>query len=159
MKRFFIGTVVLAGVLLVGLLIFYLIKLADIKSEVKPKLVRESTVAEISIKNHPQLFYADLEYNPQTHLVTQVNTGEANGDPPTLLTEQPTIPTDRFLYKIEIISDKNELLLSGWDTQYKTLITTDTGSYKFRVVLEFYPQAIVRLYLPNGQLIWTGSMQ
>lgn len=127
--------------------------------KVQPKLVKETTVSKVAAELHPELFYAQLEYNPRTQTVTQLVTSKASGDIPILLATPPASDTNLFIYKIEIVSDKNVLLEAGWDAKYKSIITTGQNTYQFRVITKFYKDAFIRVYLPDNKLIWTGVIK
>lgn len=151
-------------IIIPALLVFLSFKL-DVKeirrSQNPPKLIKQGQVADLGpqIISHPQLFYAYLEYDPKTNLVTQLATARTNGDKPTFLPDQSVASLDLFIYKVEIISEKNVLLETGWDTKHKSLITTDKNTYRFRVMTSFYPNASVRVYSSDNKLIWTGIMK
>lgn len=156
----FIAVIIIIPAILL-LLSFKLDLKNPLASKTEPKLIKQGNVADpgSQIQNHPQLFYAYLEYDPKTNLVTQLATARTNGDKPTFLPEQPAASSNLFIYKIELVSEKNVLLETGWDTKHKSIITTDKNTYKFRVMTSFYPNASIRVYSSDNKLIWTGIMK
>lgn len=129
------------------------------KVQVQPKLVRETTISQAATENHPKLFYADLEYDPQTGLVTQNALGKTNGDPPPLLPSPPSITLDNLIYKVEVVSDENVLLRSGWGVIPKEIAQTPQKTLSFRITTLYENQAMVRVILPEKGIIWTGRME
>lgn len=108
--------------------------------------------------DHPMLFYANLELDPKTNLITQINVGKGTGDLEYYSPTQPTPASQTFIYKVEVVSDKNLLLQSGWNSQPVKLIQTNKGTLQFRVYATYQKDAYVRLYLPDNKLVWTGKM-
>lgn len=133
------------------------------KPQAVPKVLRQGTITEIesqiNSQSLPNLFYADLEYDPKTGLVQQISTDTIKGETPSLWQESPKSNLeDKFVYEIEIISKNNEILLSGWTFEYKEIIQQTNGNYKFKVTVPYYPDSQVRILLPNHKVLWTGLM-
>lgn len=126
---------------------------------VKPTLIRQATLAETNTEGHPELFYAKLEYNPKTSLVTQLAISQTTGDLRPLRPTQPLGLPEEFVYRIEVISDQNEILQNGWGRAYKELIVTPANTYGLQIYAPYTPNAIIRMYLPDGKLVWTGRMK
>lgn len=133
------------------------------KPQIQPKLIRQTTTTEaaslIYTQSHPSLFYANLEYDPKNGVVTLLNVGKTNGDLPPALPNPPKDSATRFIYKVEVVSDKNELLETGWFSTPKELITTDKGTFKFTITTSYKPNYHIRVYLPPNKQIWTGVIK
>lgn len=139
----------------------------NIKSKVQPKIVNTTTLSKITSKSHPKIFYADLEYNSELEIATQLSTNKAEGDSPYFSAETPALSDTNFVYKVEVISLKNVVLDSGWVSIRKELVKTSSGKINFRVSSSYHPEAIMYVYVPsekkkdytNPQLVWVGKMQ
>lgn len=128
------------------------------KQTITPKLVRETTISEVGSKSHPEIFFADLEYDPQTNLVTQHELGSINGDVSPLYSQQPATSNTEFVYQAEIISKENTLLESGWNSVPYEISKTAKNTFRFKVRTAYRLGSIIKIYLPNNQLIWTGKI-
>ncbi len=104
------------------------------------------------------LYFADLEYDPKTGITRQIKVGTARGDTPRFLQSQPKTGPNKFIYKVEILSGPKEVLSSGWFTEYKDVIQTKDNKLNFRVVVNYRPNSIIKVYLPDKKLIWTGQI-
>lgn len=130
------------------------------KSRVVPELIRETTTGAGSFEEgHPELFSASIEYNPANGHVTQRSIGKGGGDPPLLFSEKPEPDASRFIYKIEVISEENAVLQSGWYSVHKQRAETANNTIRLDVVTNYFPGAIVRVFLSDNQLIWTGKIE
>ncbi|MEK7616491.1 MAG: hypothetical protein AAB414_00360 [Patescibacteria group bacterium] len=130
------------------------------KVSIQPKLIRETTIAEVAAKSHPSLFYADLEYDPNTEAVALRETSVGRGDPPSLFPDKPPDDNNRLSFKVEVVSKENIVLQSGWYSDYKQKVKPKEGLLRFSVVTGYEPGAIVKLYYPNeSKLIWLGKIQ
>ncbi len=121
------------------------------------------TSATTTQPNTPQLFYADLEYDQTTHLVTQHRLGKTQGSV-ILLPEPPATTSGQLVYKIEVVSSQKELLQSGWVSTPKELLSTPNKTLRFKVIALYRPQAFVNIYFPyedgvKNKIIWTGRME
>lgn len=110
-------------------------------------------------ESHPSLFVAYLDYNPKTQKVTQLSTKKVNADIPGLSTNQPPSSPDEFVYKVEVISEKNEPLQKGWTSIPKEIASTPDGLLRFRVYVVYHPGALVQASLSDNKVIWTGKIQ
>lgn len=152
-RKFLLPAILIAlFVLVVGFLVF---KNFSSKSKENVSTPPSSTN---TLVDHPNLFSAYLEYNPNTQEVKQLSTGKANGDIPVLNPNQPPASPDDFVYQIELISQKNELLQKGWVLLPKSAIKTRDGLLRFHVYTLNKPGAIVQVSLPDGKKIWTGKI-
>src|SRR5258708_11821136 len=151
-----IWMVIVFFVILIPLsLLIYLNRSRIISKFNKPNLVlpKTSSIKSIeAIRGHPAFFYADLDINPQNNLVTLLKTGTGNGDFPDLMKIPPATSSAKLIYKVELLSEQNELLQSGWQYQYKKLILTKKNTYQLRLTSYFRPKAIIKLYVPSNQL-------
>lgn len=126
-----------------------------------PILIKQGKVADLDpqqLAGHPQLFYADLEYNPATDTVTQLKTGNTSGDIPQLLDQVPTSSSARLNLKIETIGENKKLLHLGWITLFKEVIKTPEGTFKFQITTVYQPKTTVNVYLQGKRLIWTTKI-
>lgn len=130
----------------------------NIKPKATPKLIEKGKVTDLTKKDFPNLFYADLEYDPQTGLVKQIKTDTVRGDFQGLLPEKPKGNlTDKFIYEVEVISQKKEIILSGWRYDYKEIIQDASGKLQFRVTISYSSGSTVKVLL-DGKPIWIGVM-
>lgn len=127
------------------------------KADIQTNLAKKSNLDKVFQKKHPELYFVDLEYNPKNGLVTQIATGKTSGDPQKLL-PSPLISSRYFTYKVEIISDKNELISSGWVSSVKEILLTNINSIVFRVITPYIVGSTIRLSLPDNKVIWSGKM-
>lgn len=142
----------------ISFLLITQLKKPVIKSQPKPTTTETTTVTPSVENSHPSLFYADLEYDPKNNSVTQRAFGKINGDIPYLSPDPPPASSEKLIYKIEVLSDKNELLQTGWSSISKKLISTSKNTLRFRVTTVYQPKAILRVSLPNNKIIWTGKI-
>lgn len=149
--------------LLVFALLLILVSVIFLISKLQPTSRQGSSEKPSSRKlvvseGHPSIFYAVLELDPNTNVVTQITSGQASGDLPYLSPEKPQANIDNLIYRIEVVSDKNLLLQSGWDQIGKKLVLTPQNTLKFRITTQYQKNAFVKIYLPDGKLIWTGKI-
>lgn len=113
------------------------------------------------LTQHPELFYVNLSLETRTNVVTQLNMGKIKGDLPVYLNEQlpATYSATLFIYKVEVISDKNELLLKGWRAIPIAIAEKTSGFLNWTVLAKHTPNALVKVYLNNGKLVWTGRVK
>lgn len=128
-----------------------------ITKEVKPKLIKETKVESVTNEFHPDLFVAELEFDPKSNLVKQIVTAKINGDSPNLLTS-PSNSLEDFSYLTEVISPSKGIVLNGWSSQAKERITQSNGKFKIYVVVKYEKDARINLYLPGNKLVWTTKI-
>lgn len=127
--------------------------------KVQPKSVKETNIAEVAKSTHPQLYFAYLDYDPQTQQVIQLSTGKTNGDIPSLSPEEPEADSNSFIYRVEQTSPENNLILTGWKIISKETIKSNDNKYVLRVDALYQRGSIIRVYLPNQTIIWTGKIK
>lgn len=127
--------------------------------KVEPKLINQTTTSKAGLEAHPNLFYANLEYNTKTGVVTQLSTARVKGDGPSLLSEPPATSSALFVVKMEVVSDKNELIQSGWISMFRKVIESKDNILNLKIIASYIEKAIIRISLPSGKIIWTGIMQ
>lgn len=120
------------------------------------RIIDQGKMSDLLGKSRPALFYADLEYDPKTGVALQKRTGSENGDP-ILLPNILNISNDKFAYKVEV-SSTHGIIESGWGKEYKEIAQTKDGKINFRITVNYQPKAMVRVYLSDKKLIWTGKM-
>lgn len=171
--------IAVAAVLSIGIILFTIItqgdkiqkNLSDLGSNLKldylayriasvfipaPKSLSGNAVRMLNQPFTP-LYFADLEYDPKTALIRQVKVGTLRGDSPRFLSSQPKSAPNKFIYKVEVLSSPKEILTSGWFTEYRDVVEEKDGKINFRVVVAFKPNSIIKVYLPNKKLLWTGQ--
>lgn len=125
----------------------------------KPKVTKiDKQISEIRQEQHPSLYFVDLEYDPQTGKSSKKNSGYVNGDLPPLRSEVSFSP-ETFNFRVEAISPKNELILSGWGSLYKSVISTDDGKYSFRVSIPYVSGETLRVYSIGYQKLWEEKVK
>ncbi|MBI2596583.1 hypothetical protein HYW41_00265 [Candidatus Daviesbacteria bacterium] len=137
---------------------FLFLKSAGVTTKIQPKLIKQTTINKLATDTHPDLYYVDLEYNPKTNLISQLSTGTTKGDLPPLFPSQPPNDPNEFIYRLEVVSNKNELLQKGWSTTAKKILQTAKGDLDFRVTTVYAQGAIIRLFYPDGSIAWTGQI-
>lgn len=124
----------------------------------KPK-VRVIPKEEVAASfDHPSLYYVDLEYDPTLNKVAKLGSGKASGDLEILLPE-PSSSSATFSYKVDAVSAEGKLISSGWVSLYKTVITTESGKYQFRISAQYEKGAKINIYLQNNQRLWEEQIK
>lgn len=140
-----------------------LFALLNTKTKTQPVIAGKGKVADLATKDLASLFYADLEYNPKTGVVTQLKAGliKSGQEQSPLSANLPKdLASSNFAYKVEVLSpDSKTILESGWKITFKKVIETPKGTYRFGVVTAYKPNSIIKIYLPGNKLIWTGKVQ
>lgn len=128
------------------------------KEKVQPKLIREIVPSQNIInEDHPTLFIAKLDFDPKTNTVIQKSITTSRGDLPLLLNSPPATSSAKFVYRVDVRTDKNRQLQAGWSWVYKEMKNKE-GRLEFQITTVYEPKAIVRVYLPNDRQIWVGRM-
>lgn len=117
-----------------------------------------ATSPKQSEESYANIFYANLEYDPQNGQTTQLEVGKLRGEPPQLSPELPKLSNDNIAYKIEVVSENGDIVEAGWLLAYKELITTKRGTWLLKIGMPYKPQSFIKVYLENGRLIWTVKM-
>ena len=154
--------------LLIGF-IFLLVLIPLIAFVVTPSIKNNKLIIDRSIQplNQPlsktnfsnKLFYADLEYNPNTKTVTQLRTGTTEGTP-VISPSQPLATTSgQFIYKVDVHSKDDKFLEQYWQAIPEKIIKTANNTFKFRITALYEQGAIIRLTLLDNRLIWTGVIK
>lgn len=131
----------------------------NLSSSTAPKIASQGKLTALISEDHPELFYVDLDYNPENDAVIQRNSGLVNGDPSPLFSNPPKEgKPEKFVYKIEVISESKEVTQSGWFYVYKEIAQTESGRLILKVSVKYQPKSLIRVYLPNNKLIWIGRM-
>ncbi|MDO8503918.1 MAG: hypothetical protein Q7S60_04500 [bacterium] len=129
------------------------------KSRVAQELIRETAIAEIGAENSLEVFSVDIEYDPQRNLVVQHDTKKLTSNSlPLFSPNQPLDSPQSFIYKVEVISSSDELLMNGWSQITKETITTNNNTLRFGVVVKYRAEAFIRILLPGGRTLWEGKM-
>lgn len=127
--------------------------------QLKPQIVQQGKVSEIATASDDNLFFASLEYDPNTGLVTQLKTGTFKAESTPLFPNLPQkLSPQEFAYKIEVLSEESEVLQSGWVVTFKKAIQTRKGTFAFGIAVPYRPNTFVKVYLPGNKLIWTGRI-
>lgn len=123
------------------------------------KKVKESkrTIPE-SKNTHPELFYANLEYDVNTKKVKKLASGKKNGDLQPLLPSHPPASDKRFSFKIELVLGKNKVW-EGWESLSKEIIEKEKNKLEFTITTPYQPKGIVNFYTEDNQLIWKEQIQ
>lgn len=126
--------------------------------EIQPQLIEETSLFEATIKDHPELFYADLEYNPATKLIVETGNGKTNGDPP-VFSETPPIKLsfEDLSYRTDVVIN-NEIAQSGWSLVYSEIAQLSNGNLGFRTVVTYRPNSTIYLTSLEGDLLWSKIM-
>lgn len=135
-------------------------------TEVKPKLVKESNTFEEAINSHPSIYFVNLEYDPKSGLVMQKNSGTGNSDRPILDVDQPKNLPNYFTYKLEVKSEKDELLQSGWVQLPLKILLTKQNTLELRINTIYQKNAIITVSIPqdnqnsqsNLKVLWKGKI-
>ncbi len=106
---------------------------------------------------HSKLFYADLEYDPNSGKVTEIDTGISHGDLDPL-SSSPISSSVMFNYRIEVISETNQLMFSGWSNLFKRVIATPERKYRFSVYCPYYANANISVFTLDNQKIWQSKI-
>lgn len=112
----------------------------------------DKNISDIEAQKHPTIFYLDLLYDPISKDVSKLGSGEFHGDGQ-IFQNQPSSDPSAFNYKIELVSGKGDILLSGWRSPYKEVIANDQGKYKIRTSLQVEKGETIKIYADN-QKVW-----
>lgn len=113
---------------------------------------------EVTVESaHPALYFVELEYDPLTKIATRVDSGGFNGDKEALNTK-PSTATNKFSYKVEAFSVSGNLLLSGWVTRSRFVISTEEGKYRFRANIPYVPGEILTITSTENKVLWSGKI-
>ena len=134
------------------------LKIAGITPQVQPKLIKQTTINELPFDSHPNLFSSVLEYDLEKGTAIQLTTNKLKGDQTVLLLNQPIGSENDFIYKTEVLSDKNELLQSGWTLISSDIINKNGNKIVFQITCMYISKATIKIYLPDNRLIWTGKI-
>lgn len=131
--------------------------------EVQPQLKQETTLIDIAVEGHPQLFYADLEYDPATGLVTQQAIEKTQGDLEGFYLDPPGSLPQYFIFKVIVVKDGTTITY-GWDTILEELARTPQNTLEFQVITSYSENSVVYVYLEDSpgswnKLIWSGRME
>lgn len=131
----------------------------QIKVLTKPKIIKEKSAVQQLVSGHPQIYYVNLEYSLDTSAITIISKGKMNGSPPIFLPSPPNQSKEMFIYKVEVISDENEVLHSGWVSEFKSLIEFSPRKYSLVITSTYKPKATIRLLSVKDELIWLGKIE
>lgn len=127
-----------------------------------PKLIKQGNIADLPksalATNLSPLFYAELEYNPQSKSVLQHETGKISGELPQLLEFAPAASADKLNYKIETLSDQDKLLHLGWVSLIKEARKTQQGTFRFKITTAYQPNAQVKVYIQGVGPVWMAKI-
>lgn len=140
--------------LIVFLLILIPAEIAFIKSKIvdKPQAaIINKQVSEIK-QEHPSVYFIDLEYDPNTENAVKKFSGYSNEDL-TFLDREATNSAQTFTFRVEAVSN-NQILLNGWDSLYKTVITTPDGKYSFRISVPYVSGETINIYKADSKKIF-----
>lgn len=128
------------------------------RQEVTPKVIKKEDLADVVTQGQSPLFYASLEYDPKTGIATQLKTGKINGDAPYLFPSPAPESALKFLYKVQV-SIEEGVIQNGWISASKENLSTEKGTFRFRVTTIYKKDAIVKVFLSKDKLVWTGKME
>lgn len=129
-----------------------------IKSQVQPKLIREKIKNKIDTVNHPDLFRAEIEYNLEDNTVTLIEKRTVKGDTPVLSPTPPAADQTKFIYKIELVSNKDELLYFGYRAIPKEILLIENNRFRLAILVPYRKDAIVRIYNSSQKIVWTTKI-
>lgn len=112
----------------------------------------------VTINDHLELFYVDLEYNPVTKAVTQLNSGKTSGDAPYLIPNKPAQSTNNFVYRVKVVSDNKRFIQKGYNSLPQDTILTSKNTYLFRITTLYKPNATIKVYDSADKLFWSGKI-
>lgn len=111
-----------------------------------------------SKSNHPKIYYARFQYDPNNNFVTLINSGFDNADKPKYIGDKPNPDPTRFLFYVENISSQNVIVNSGWKSLPIDVIKLPDNTLLFGVEATYKPGAKLKVYSADKALIWTGIM-
>ncbi len=132
-------------------------KVRNVISPPTSKVVEKGDLTKILNDQHAKSFYAELEYDPATGKVLEHYAGISNGDIDPL-SSSPEISSVIFNFRIEVLSDKNELVFSGWNNLFKRVITTPEKKYSFSVYAPYYHNATVSVFDIDNHKLWQSKI-
>lgn len=157
----FIAVIIIIPAILL-LLSFKLDLKNPLASKTEPKLIKQGNIADLPksalATNLSPLFYAELEYNPQSKSVLQHETGKISGGLSQLLEFAPAASADKLNYKIETLSDQDKLLYLGWVSLIKEARKTEQGTFRFRVTTVYQPNAQIKVYVQGVGPVWMAKI-
>lgn len=126
-----------------------------VNPQVQPKLVKQTTLTETRLVKHPELFYADIEYNLSNNSITLQKTGRIEADVPPLSPTAISKDPAYFIYRIEVVSDKNDLLYNGWVEIPLEILFIKENKFNIRLLTPYQPPAMMRMYDIDNKVILT----
>jgi len=109
-----------------------------------------------NLQGLPTVFYTELKYNPLTKTVKQVKIERTKGEPFFLNESVPN--TSNFLpYQIEVVTKQNKILQKGWRLALNNFDTDN--QIILPIAVKYYQEGILNVYLRDGSLIWSNSIQ
>lgn len=144
-------------VLIVFLLILIPAEVAFISQSKKNNSISIKTQERIQ-PNYPTLYFVELEYDPKTEIAAKKQAGSIKGDKGQLVEATPSSSSDKFNYKVEAVSSSGELLLSGWSSPSKSIISTSDGKYRFKTFIPYASGEIVTIYSSENKILWSGKI-
>ncbi len=109
-------------------------------------------------QDHPKIYFASLEYDPNSNQTTLIKSGVTNGELPSLSISQPKPNSNNFIYKVEVKSNQNQVYQSGWESLPIKTIETPDHKYRFQLYTDFKADDFIYLSLPSKKIIWTGKI-
>lgn len=96
----------------------------------------------------------------------QKNSGTGNSDRPILDVDQPKNLPNYFTYKLEVKSEKDELLQSGWVQLPLKILLTKQNTLELRINTIYQKNAIITVSIPqdnqnsqsNLKVLWKGKI-
>lgn len=156
-KSFLSILLILLAALGLGFVVYYY--QSPIQKSIDSRTFSKGYISDLVLEDYTDLYLAILEYDPKTDLVAQLKTANIKGEVPYLFSNQPMETPVEFVYKVEVVSSSNnKILLAGWNKVYKEIAQTEQGKISIRILVPIYSQSVVKVYLPNNKLIWTGKM-
>lgn len=131
---------------------------AGVTPKIQPKLVKQTTLTEVKLVKHPELFYADIEYNLSNNSITLQKTGRIEADVPPLSPTAISQDSAYFIYRIEVVSDKNDLLYNGWVEIPLEILFIKENKFNIRLLAPYKPPAIMRMYNIHNKVILTTKI-
>lgn len=104
-------------------------------------------------KEHPQLYFADLEYNLKTGSLEKIGSGTASNEALILSKERPPETPELFNYRFVAQKD-NKIIQEGWGSVLKETALQD-NNLQFQIRVSNIPGAKIEIFSSKGNLLWT----
>lgn len=140
-------------------IIYYFFYNKNLAQESLNKNSSVQSATDFFAQGHPDLYHADLEYDPNSKLVIQRFVSTSQGDEPYLSQIKPEFSNENFIYRVEVTTPTGEFLGGGWKSIPKSVLTLENKRLRFFITSKYSKGAFIRLYQADDYLIWTGRMK